>query len=201
MCTQGNKIFTQLEETGPGESEAVDAKEVDLVSLDVGVEVEGWIGDNATTVPVGKVEETSKRLLAVTEQSLYEALKWTKAGVALGEVCGAVEDYVQGFGMGIVRDLVGHGVGSQLHEEPQVPNYRPPGQTPLLRAGMTLAIEPMVNLGDGKVNWLDDGWTVTTADGQPSAHFEHTVLVTEGEPELLTWREREALPEILNIAL
>jgi len=173
----------------------------DLVSIDIGVTADGWIGDNATTVPVGPIDDESKRLLAVTEQSLYEAISHARAGVKLAEVCGAVEDYVKKFGMGIVKDLVGHGVGSDLHEEPQVPNYRPGGRTPTLKAGMILAIEPMINAGVGRVKWLDDGWTVISADKKMSAHFEHTVLITDGDPELLTFREREALPEMLGIEL
>lgn len=173
----------------------------DLVSIDVGVTADGWIGDNATTVPVGKIDAESKRLLAVTEQSLYEAISHARAGEKLANVCGAVEEHVRKFGMGVVRDLVGHGVGSDLHEEPAVPNYRPTGRTPTLKPGMILAIEPMINAGTGKVKWLDDGWTVISADKKMSAHFEHTVLITEDEPELLTWRPREALPEMLGIDL
>jgi len=137
----------------------------------------------------------------VTEQSLYEAISQARAGVKLAEVCGAVESYVRKYKMGIVKDLVGHGVGSDLHEEPQVPNYRPPGRTPTLKEGMILAIEPMINAGTGRVKWLDDGWTVISADKKMSAHFEHTVLITDGDPELLTFREREALPEMLGIEL
>ena len=172
----------------------------DIVSLDVGVVKAGWIGDNATTVAVGEVSPEVKRLLAATEQSLYEAISHARAGKRLADVCGAVEEYVRPRGYAVVREFVGHGVGRDLHEEPQIPNYRPQGKTPILEPGMTLAIEPMVNSGVGHVKILADGWTVVTEDGMPSAHFEHTILVTEGEPEILTMRPRTALPELLGIA-
>ncbi|MBB5351146.1 methionyl aminopeptidase [Haloferula luteola] len=171
----------------------------DIIKIDVGVLKDGWIGDNATTVPVGEVDLTTKRLLAVTEQSLFEAIALARAGNRLADVCGAVEAYVKPQGFTVVREFVGHGVGRELHEEPQVPNYRPVGKTPILEPGMVLAIEPMVNAGTASVRILDDGWTVITADRKMSAHFEHTVLITEGEAELLTARPREATPEILGI--
>lgn len=171
----------------------------DVVSIDVGIVHNGWIGDNAMTVPVGEVSEEAKRLLAVTEQSLYEAIAKARAGLRLGELCGAVEEYVRPRGFTVVREFVGHGVGKSLHEEPQVPNYRPAGKTPILEPGMVLAIEPMVNAGVATVKILDDGWTVITKDRKPSAHFEHTVLITEGDPEILTDRPRIALPEQLGL--
>ncbi|MBT7970673.1 MAG: type I methionyl aminopeptidase [Verrucomicrobia bacterium] len=174
-------------------------KDGDLVKLDVGVKRQGWIGDNALTVPVGKINGEQKRLLAVTEESLFVAISHARAGATLYDLCGSVEDYVTKFGFTVVRDLVGHGVGRQLHEEPQVPNYHPGGKSPILKAGMILAIEPMINAGVGTVDWLDDGWTVSTSDRRPSSHFEHTVLVTNGDPEILTWRPRTALPEQLDI--
>lgn len=172
----------------------------DVVKIDVGIVLNGWIGDNATTVAVGEIPAATKRLLAATEQSLFEAIDFARAGLRLGDLCGAVEDYVRARGYTVVREFVGHGVGRSLHEEPQVPNFRPDGRTPLLAPGMILAIEPMVNAGTAAVRILDDGWTVVTRDRAPSAHFEHTVLVTEGDPEILTWRPREALPEQLGIA-
>ncbi len=172
----------------------------DVVKIDVGIVRDGWIGDNATTVAVGDIPVSTKRLLAATEQSLFEAIRHARPGVRLGDLCGAVEDYVRPRGFTVVREFVGHGVGRNLHEEPQVPNFRPDGRTPLLAPGMVLAIEPMVNAGTAAVRILDDGWTVITRDHAPSAHFEHTVLVTEDEPEILTWRPREALPEQLGIA-
>lgn len=171
----------------------------DVISIDAGATVDGWVGDNAMTVPCGVVDPEILRLLAVTEESLFQAISHAKAGVPLAEVCAAVEDYCKPKGYTIVRDFVGHGVGRQLHEEPQVPNYRPSYPTPILRAGMVIAIEPMVNLGTAKVKILKDGWTVITADGKPSAHFEHTVAITNGEPEILTARPRIALPEQLGI--
>lgn len=171
----------------------------DVVSIDVGVVKSGYIGDNATTVAVGDVSLETKRLLAVTEQSLFEAIKFARAGTKLADLCGAVEAFVVPHGFTIVREFVGHGVGKRLHEEPNVPNFRPQGKSPTLMAGMTLAIEPMVNAGVAGVRILDDGWTVITEDRKPSAHFEHTVLVTAGEPEILTWRPREAEPAMLGL--
>lgn len=171
----------------------------DVVKIDVGVIKSGFIGDNATTVPAGDIPLETKRLLAVTEQSLYEAIKHARAGHKLADLCGAVEEFVVPHGFTVVREFVGHGVGRRLHEEPQIPNYRPQGKSPTLMPGMTLAIEPMVNSGVPSIRILDDGWTVITEDRKPSAHFEHTVLVTAGEPEILTWRPREALPEMLGL--
>ncbi len=162
----------------------------DVVKLDVGVVKNGWIGDNAITVAVGDIPEETRRLLVATEESLFVAISHARAGQRLADLCGSVEEYVKPMGFTVVREFVGHGVGRDLHEEPQVPNYRPQGKSPLLEPGMTLAIEPMVNAGTRSIRMLDDGWTVVTADGKPSAHFEHTVLITEGEPELLTWRPR-----------
>lgn len=171
----------------------------DIVKIDVGIIKSGFIGDNATTVAAGDIPLETKRLLAATEQSLFEAISHARAGRRLADLCGSVEAFVVPRGFTIVREFVGHGVGRRLHEEPQIPNYRPQGKTPVLMPGMTLAIEPMVNAGVGAVRILEDGWTVITEDRKPSAHFEHTVLVTEGEPEILTWRPREALPEMLGL--
>lgn len=171
----------------------------DIVKIDVGIVKNGFIGDNATTVPVGDIPVETRRLLAVTEQSLYEAIAHARAGTRLADLCGAVEAYVAPRGFTVVREFVGHGVGRKLHEEPQIPNYRPAGKSPILMPGMTLAIEPMVNAGSPYVRILADGWTVITEDRKPSAHFEHTVLVTSGDPELLTARPREALPAMLGL--
>jgi methionyl aminopeptidase len=174
----------------------------DLVSVDIGVTKDGWIGDNAMTVPVGQISPEARRLLVATEQSLFEAIARARAGERLADLCGSVEDFVTRHGFTVVRDLVGHGVGRQLHEKPEIPNYRPRERDPVvLKPGMILAIEPMVNAGRGEVETLRDGWTVVTCDGKPSAHFEHTVLVTDGDPELLTWRPRTALPEQLGVVL
>ena len=173
----------------------------DLVSIDIGVTKDGWIGDNAVTVPVGPITPESRKLLAATEQSLFEAIEYAREGERLADLGGSVEAFVTVHGFTVVRKLVGHGVGRKLHEKPEVPNFRPSESTPRLKAGMILAIEPMVNAGVGEVDWLDDGWTVVTADRKPSAHFEHTVLVTNGDPEILTWRPRSALPEQLGVTL
>jgi len=162
----------------------------DVVKIDVGIVKGGWIGDNAVTVAVGEVSEETRRLLVATEESLFAAIDHARAGERLAELCGAVEAHVKPLGFTVVREFVGHGVGRDLHEEPQVPNYRPQGKSPILEPGMVLAIEPMVNAGTPAVRILDDGWTVVTADSKPSAHFEHTVLITTGEPEILTPRPR-----------
>ena len=171
----------------------------DIVKIDVGIIKSGFIGDNATTVPAGDIPLETKRLLAVTEQSLFEAISHARAGRRLADLCGSVEDFTTPHGFTIVREFVGHGVGRRLHEEPQIPNFRPQGKSPTLMPGMTLAIEPMINAGVPNVRILEDGWTVITEDRKPSAHFEHTVLVTNGDPEILTWRPREALPEMLGL--
>jgi len=172
----------------------------DIVSLDVGAIVDGWYGDNAMTVPVGMVAPETLRLLAATEESLFRAIDLVRPGALLADVCGAVEAFVRPRGFTVVRDFVGHGIGRHLHEEPQIPNYRPHYKLPRLKKGMALAIEPMVNAGRPSVKILDDGWTVVTADGKPSAHFEHTVIVTDGAPLIVTERPRIALPEQLGIA-
>lgn len=171
----------------------------DIVTMDVCIVKNGFYCDNATTVAVGDISLEDKRLLAVTEEALYVAIEHAREGRRLADLCGSVEDFVKPHGFSIVREFVGHGVGRRLHEEPQVPNYRPPGKSPTLQAGMTLAIEPMVNAGVPAVRILDDGWTVITEDKKPSAHFEHTVLITSGDPEILTWRPRVALPEMLGL--
>jgi len=175
-------------------------KDGDIISVDVGITKNGWIGDNATTVAVGNIDEDTKHLLAATEQSLYEAISFAKEGEYLADLCGAVAEYVEPLGFSVVKDLVGHGVGRDLHEEPQVPNYRPKGHSLRLKEGMVLAIEPMINMGTPRVKFLDDGWTVITEDRKNSAHFEHTVLVTKDGPDILTARPREATPELLGIA-
>ncbi|MEI6350840.1 MAG: type I methionyl aminopeptidase [Verrucomicrobiota bacterium] len=162
----------------------------DVVKLDVGVIKDGWVGDTATTVPVGAIDEALQRLLSVTEESLRIAISHATDGTRLGDLGAAVEEAVTAHGFTVVREFVGHGVGRKLHEEPQIPNYGRRGSGPRMKAGMTLAIEPMVNMGVAAVKILPDKWTVVTADGKPSAHFEHTVLITRGEPEILTWREK-----------
>jgi methionyl aminopeptidase len=163
----------------------------DIVSLDVGVRYNGFIGDTAKTVPVGGCGVAAQRLLDVTEQALYEGIAQALPGNRVVDISRAIQRYVEGHGYSIVREFVGHGVGKSVHEEPQVPNFVEAGKnSPKLRPGMTIAIEPMVNVGRPEVKILKDGWTVVTVDAQLSAHFEHTVLITEGEPEILTCREK-----------
>ena len=162
----------------------------DIVKLDIGVVKNGWVGDTATTVPAGIVDDKVQRLLRVTEETLDHAITFAQNGRRLGDLCAAIEEQIVANGYSVVREFVGHGVGRQLHEEPQVPNYGRRGSGPKLKPGMTLAIEPMVNMGGSAVRILADKWTVVTSDGKPSAHFEHTVLITKGQPEILTWRER-----------
>ena len=162
----------------------------DIVKLDIGVIKDGWVGDTATTVPIGVIDSKVQRLLQVTEDTLEMAITYAHAGRRLGDLCAAIEDEVVANGYSVVREFVGHGVGRKLHEEPQVPNYGRAGSGPKLKPGMTIAIEPMVNMGTSAVRVLEDNWTVVTADAKPSAHFEHTVLITKGEPEILTWRAK-----------
>jgi len=158
----------------------------DLVKLDVGIVLNGWVGDTATTIPVGTVDPASLDMLKTTEQALALGIAQARADNRVHDISAAIEKFVLSKGYSVVREFVGHGVGRKLHEEPHVPNYTSPSKGPKLKAGMTLAIEPMVNLGKPEVRVLADGWTVVTTDGKPSSHFEHTVLVTEGEPEILT---------------
>lgn len=176
--------------------------EQDIVKIDVGIETPaGWIGDNAKSIPVGKVSAEAEELMAVTERALYASIDCAREGVLLSVLCSAVEDHVTPFGYTVVKQFVGHGVGRKLHEEPQVPNYWDEKEmrhrnfkNPRLLPGMVLAIEPMVNAGTEDIIILEDNWTVITEDRALSAHFEHTVLVTDGEPEILTPRERSFSP-------
>jgi methionyl aminopeptidase len=161
----------------------------DLVKLDIGILLDGWVGDTATTVAVGAVSPEAERLMRATEGALHAGIDKVRAGNRLGDVSHAIEKHVQSAGFAVVREFVGHGVGRKLHEDPQIPNYGRAGTGPRLKPGMTLAIEPMVNVGRSDVRILEDKWTVVTGDGKLSSHFEHTVLVTEGEPEILTCRE------------
>ena len=161
-------------------------QEGQIVSVDVGVKKEGYFGDAARTFPVGRISEEKRRLLQVTEESLAAGIRQARAGNHLHDISAAVQKVAEGAGYGVVRDLVGHGVGKNLHEDPAVPNFGTAGTGMVLKAGMTLAIEPMVNAGTYVVQMDDDGWTVRTADGRPSAHFEHTVVITNEEAEILT---------------
>lgn len=166
----------------------------DIVKIDVGIVKDGWIGDNATTVPVGMVRPEVHQLLRVTEESLHVAISHARAGEPLRTLCGSVDKFVRKFGYTVVEQFVGHGVGRKLHEEPNVPNFDNGKIKLRLEPGMVLAIEPMVNMGVAEVNVLSDRWTAVTRDRKPSAHFEHTVVVTEGEPEILTPRQRLTPP-------
>lgn len=161
-------------------------QEGDIVSLDAGVIYKGYHSDAARTYGVGNISDESKRLIEITRMSFYEGIKKAYAGNHLHEISATIQKFVESNGFSVVRDLVGHGVGAQLHEEPQIPNYKPVGRGPKLRPGMTLAIEPMVNAGDWKIWILEDDWTVVTRDGSNSAHYENTILITEGEPEILS---------------
>jgi methionyl aminopeptidase len=161
-------------------------KSGDNVSIDIGAVINGYNGDAAITVPVGEVDAEVAKLIEVTEASLYKGLAQAVAGNKLSDISHAVQVEAEAHGYGVVRDYVGHGIGRNMHEDPQIPNYGPPGRGPRLKPGMTLAIEPMINMGTYGVRTLDDGWTVVTADGKRSAHFEHTVVVTENGPEILT---------------
>ena len=162
----------------------------DIVSLDIGVVYNGFIGDTAKTVAVGGCGLIAQKLMDVTEKSLYEGIAQALPGNRVADISRAVQKYVEGNGYSVVREFVGHGVGRTMHEDPQIPNFVDGKSSPKLRPGMTIAIEPMVNAGQPGVKILKDGWTVVTQDGSLSAHFEHTVLVTEGEPEILTWPEK-----------
>lgn len=161
-------------------------EEGDIVSLDAGVIYKGYHSDAARTHAVGTISEESAKLIEVTKQSFFEGIKMALPGNHLHDISAAVQKYAEGHGFSVVRDLVGHGIGSHLHEEPQIPNYKPVGRGPKLRPGMTLAIEPMLNAGDWKIWILEDDWTVVTRDGSNSAHYENTILITDGEPEILS---------------
>ncbi|MCM1040508.1 MAG: type I methionyl aminopeptidase [Roseburia sp.] len=161
-------------------------KEGDIVSLDAGLIYKGYHSDAARTHAVGKISPEAEKLINVTKQSFFEGIKMAKAGGHLYDISNAIASYVTSFGYGIVRDLVGHGIGTKLHEDPQIPNFAQNRKGIRLQPGMTLAVEPMINMGTGDVVWLDDKWTVVTADGKYSAHYENTILITEGEPEILT---------------
>ena len=164
-------------------------KEGDIVSLDAGLIYKGYHSDAARTHAVGKIAPEVQKLLDVTKQSFFEGIKYAKAGNHLFDISNAIDDYVTPFGYGIVQDLVGHGIGTSLHEDPQIPNFRQKRKGIILVPGMTLAVEPMINMGTWKVKWLDDDWTVISADHSVSAHYENTILITDGEPEILTLHE------------
>lgn len=161
-------------------------KEGDIISIDMGAEKDGYNGDAARTFAVGKVSDEAQRLMDVTKQSFFEGIKHLRHGAKLGDLSAAIQEYAEGHGYSVVRDLVGHGIGQKLHEDPSVPNFGRAGRGVKLAAGMTLAIEPMINAGGWEVEVLDDDWTVVTADGSLSAHYENTVLITKDGYEILT---------------
>ena len=161
-------------------------KDGDIVSLDAGLIYKGYHSDAARTYAVGSISPEVQQLLTVTKQAFFEGIKYAKEGFHVHDISNAIDAYVSQYGYGIVRDLVGHGVGTKLHEDPQIPNFKQSSKGVKLKASMTLAIEPMINLGSYEVEWLADDWTVVAEDGLPSAHYENTVLITDGEPEILT---------------
>lgn len=161
-------------------------KNGDIISIDIGAEINGFFGDSAVTLPVGDIDEETKRLLEVTKQSLLAGIEKAVIGNRLSDISHAVQAYVESHGFSVVRDYVGHGIGRNMHEDPQIPNFGRPGRGPRLRAGMTIAIEPMVNAGTYQVETLTDNWTVVTLDRSNSAHFEHTIAITGDGPEIFT---------------
>lgn len=161
-------------------------KENDIISIDVGITYKGYVGDTAATYPVGEISDEKQRLIRVTRESLHEGIKQARAGMRLSDISHAVQSHVEKGGFSVVRDFVGHGIGQKMHEEPQIPNFGKPNMGPRLEPGMVLAIEPMVNAGAYDVVVLEDRWTAVTKDGKPSAHFEHSIVVTEGEAEILS---------------
>ena len=161
-------------------------REGDIISLDCGLILNGYHSDAARTYPVGEIAESEKKLIEVTRESFFEGIRYAQAGHHLHEIGNAIGDYCESRGYGVVRDLVGHGIGRQMHEDPQVPNYRMKSRGVRLAAGMTLAIEPMISEGTWEVDWLEDKWTVVTRDRKPAAHYENTILITDGEPEILS---------------
>ena len=174
-------------------------QEGDIVSLDAGVIYKGYHSDAARTVAVGEISEEAKLLIERTRQSFFEGMKKAVAGNHLHDISAAIGDYAESFGYGVVRDLCGHGIGNHLHEDPEIPNFKQWRRGIKLRPGMTLAVEPMINLGTPDVAWMDDEWTVVTEEGAPSAHYENTILITEGKPEILSLTEEEKAAGYLDL--
>lgn len=165
---------------------AIPLQEGDIVGMDLGVCLDGWHADSASTCPVGTVSPIAQKLLNVTREALYQGVAKARVGARVGDISAAIQRYVESQGFTVVRDLVGHGIGRQVHEEPSIPNFGKAGKGPFLKEGMTICIEPMVNQGDWRVKTLEDDWTMVTADGGLSAHFEHTVAITRAGPDILT---------------
>ena len=190
VCTSPNSVIVH-----GIPSDDVVLEEGDILSIDCGAIIEGWHGDAAVTVPIGDVDDESKRLIEITRRSLEAAIDQVVEGHRLGDLGAAVEGIAERAGFTVVREYVGHGIGTAMHEDPQVPNYGPAGKGMKLKEGHVLAIEPMVNVGTAETEVLDDGWTVVTADGRRSAHFEHTIAVTEHGPEVLTLPADRGVPK------
>ena len=180
LCTSVN------EEIVHGIPSSRKLKNGDIISIDMGAYINGYHGDCARTYGVGEISEADQKLIDVTRQSFFEGIKFAKAGNHLYEISAAVQDYAESFGFGVVRDYVGHGIGRNMHEDPSIPNFRQIGRGPKLQKGMVIAVEPMITAGSYKCKVLKDGWTAVTRDGSNAAHYENTVLITDGEPELLT---------------
>ena len=183
LCTSVN------EEIVHGIPSSRKLKNGDIISIDMGAYIDGYHGDCARTYGVGEISEADKKLIDVTRQSFFEGIKFAKAGNHLYEISAAIQEYAESFGFGVVREYVGHGIGRNMHEDPSIPNYKVPGRLTKLQKGMVLAIEPMITAGSYKCRVLKDGWTAVTRDGSNAAHYENTVLITDGEPELLTFRK------------
>lgn len=180
ICTSPNDVIVH------GIPGTYRLEEGDIISIDCGAIIEGWHGDAARTIPVGEISEEARKLITVTEESLWAGIQHVRAGARLSDIGHAVQTVAEGAGFSVVREYVGHGIGRAMHEEPQVPNYGDPGKGMKLKVGHVLAVEPMVNLGSSETQLNDDGWTVITADGSLSAHFEHSIAVTDDGPEVLT---------------
>jgi methionyl aminopeptidase len=173
----------------------------DILSIDIGVILDGWVADAAITLPIGPISPVAKRLLATTRQSLFDAVDQVQVGNRLGDVSHAVQATVEKEGFAVIRSLVGHGIGRDMHEDPQIPNFGPPGRGPVLEEGMVLAIEPMVNVGTPQIRIGNDNWSVYAQDGSLAAHFEFTVAVTKDGPRILTpWHEEEGLRDLARAA-
>ena len=183
LCTSVN------EEIVHGIPSSRKLKNGDIISIDMGAYINGYHGDSARTYGVGEISEADQKLIDVTRQSFFEGIKFAKAGNHLYEISAAVQDYAESFGFGVVRDYVGHGIGRNMHEDPSIPNFRQIGRGPKLQKGMVIAVEPMITAGSYKCKVLKDGWTAVTRDGSNAAHYENTVLITDGEPELLTFKK------------
>ena len=185
----GQEVIFAADIVGDDAKAKAAALQGDIVSVDVGAYIGGFHGDCAGTYPCGRVSEEAMRLIRVTQESFFERIKYAREGCRLSDISAAVQKYVEANGFSVVREYVGHGIGRNMHESPEVPNYGKPGHGPRLLRGMTIAVEPMVNAGSAAIRQMPDGWTVKTADGKYAAHYENTVLITAGEPELLTVAE------------